>query len=124
MPRPSFQPTEEQRKRVKSLSALGFRHDDICLMIGLRSPKSLRKHFRRELSTGMAEANAAVARMAYQMAISGRCLAMTIFWTKCNVKPPEPVEDEKTKKDWSVEIRFLDKDGVPTGEPQVTHGKA
>jgi hypothetical protein len=30
VPRPSFQPTDEQRKRVKSLSAVGMSHDDIC----------------------------------------------------------------------------------------------
>jgi hypothetical protein len=93
-------------------------------MIGLRSPKSLRKHFRQELSTGMAEANAAVARKGYEMATSGRCLPMTIFYMKCNLEPLEPVEDDERQKEYSVELRFLDKDGVPTGEPQVTYGKA
>ena len=124
MPRPNFQPTDEQRKRVKSLSALGYRHEDICLMIGLRSPKSLRKHFRQELSAGMAEANAAVAQIAYEMASSGRCLPLTIFYLKCNLKRPKPVEDDVLQKNWSVELHFLDKDGLPTGDPQVTHGKS
>jgi len=124
VPRPRFQPSDEQRKRVKSLSAFGFRHEDIGLMIGLRSPKSLRKHFREELSDGMAEANAAVARKAYEMAISGRFPAMTIFWSKCNLEPLQPVQVEQPDKDWAVEIRFVDKDGIPTGKPQVTHGKA
>jgi hypothetical protein len=122
VPRPSFQPTEEQRKRVKSLSALGMRHKDICLVIGLRSPKSLRKHFREELSTGMAEANAVVARMAYEMAVSGRCPAMTFFYLKCRTKRAERVEEEEPNKDWSVELRFPDKEGLPGYEPRVIRG--
>lgn len=72
----------------------------------------------------MAEANAVVARMAYEMAISGRCPAMTFFWMKCNVQPPEPVEDDEPQKNWTSELHFLDKNGVPTAEPQVIHGKA
>jgi hypothetical protein len=124
VPRPSFQPTEEQRKQVKKLSALGFRHDDICRIIGLRSPKSLRKHFREELSRGMAEANAVVARKAYEMAISGHCLAMTIFWAKCNIKPPEPIGDEEPQKIGTTELRFFDQNGVRMIEPEVTHGTA
>src|SRR4051795_12394354 len=68
---------------VKSLSAMGLRQEDISNMVGLRSPKTLRKHFRQELSSGMAEANAAVAHVAYEMAVSGRFPAMTFFWEKC-----------------------------------------
>jgi hypothetical protein len=82
-------------------------------MVGLGSPKSLRKHFRQELSAGMAEANAAVAHIAYEMASSGRCLPLTIFYLKCNLKPPEPVEDDELQKNGSAELRFFDKDGVP-----------
>ena len=46
MPRPSFKATAEQRKLVKSLAAVGLRQEQICAMVGLRSPKTLRKHFR------------------------------------------------------------------------------
>jgi hypothetical protein len=53
------------------------------VLVGLRSPKTLRKHFRPELSNGFAEAYAAVARTAYEMAVSGRYPAMSIFWDKC-----------------------------------------
>lgn len=72
MPRPSFKPTKEQRKMVKSLAAIGTRHDHIAIVIGVRSPKTIRKHFRKELSLGAAEALAAVTRVAYEMAISGK----------------------------------------------------
>jgi hypothetical protein len=83
MPRPSFRATPEQRKLVRSLAAVGLRQEWIGEMLGLRSPKTLRKHFREELSTGLAEATAAVARTAYEMALSGRSPAMLLFWLKC-----------------------------------------
>ena len=72
MPRPSFRVKEEDRKLVRSLAALGLRQDQIAETVGLRSPKTLRKHFRRELDAGLAEATLMVARVAYDMATSGR----------------------------------------------------
>jgi hypothetical protein len=113
VPRPSFQPTEEQRQMVKSLSALGHRHEDICALLNLKSPKTLRKHFREELSSGMAQADAVVAQVAYDMALSGRFPAVTFFWFKCNTKPIERVEQEEPSKDWRVELHFMGKPGVP-----------
>jgi hypothetical protein len=83
MPRPSFRATPEQRKLVRSLAALGVPQQGICVLVGLRSPKTLRKHFRPELFNGLAEATAAVARTAYEMAVSGRYPAMSMFWDKC-----------------------------------------
>jgi hypothetical protein len=82
MPRPSFRPTPEQRKLVRSLAAVGLRQEWICQMLHLRSPKTLRKHFPEELSKGLAEATAAVARTAYEMALSGRYPAMLLFWAE------------------------------------------
>jgi len=90
MPRPSFKPTQEQRKLVKSLAAIGLRQDQICELLHLRSPKTLRKHFPRELSNGLAEATATVARAAYDMAVSGRYPAMLLFWLKCQA-PSDPL---------------------------------
>ena len=92
MPRPSFRPTPEQRKLVKSLAAVGLRQEWICGMLRLRSPKTLRKHFPEELSKGLAEATAAVARTAYEMALSGRYPAMLLFWLKCQA-PGGPLLD-------------------------------
>ena len=90
MPRPSFRPTPEQRKLVRSLAALGLRQEWICQMLHFRSPKTLRKHFAEELSKGLAEATAAVARTAYDMALSGRYPAMLLFWLKCQA-PSDPL---------------------------------
>jgi hypothetical protein len=82
MPRPKLNPSEEQRKRVKSLSAVGIPQEEIARQIGIRSPKTLRKHFRHELDRGAMEANASVAGALYNKAIAGDTAAMK-FWLLC-----------------------------------------
>jgi hypothetical protein len=81
--RTKFEPDPGQRQLVKSLAALGGKHEDISAQVGLRSPKTLRKHFRTELDRGAAEANSQVARTLFRMATSGDCPGATIFWLKC-----------------------------------------
>src|SRR5436305_7245249 len=99
MPRPSFRVEEEDRKLVRSLGALGLRQDQIAETVGLRSPKTLRKHFRGELDAGLAEATLMVARVAHEMATSGRYPQMTIFWDKCQqLTSEEPKEEKKEKR--------------------------
>jgi hypothetical protein len=71
MPRPKLNPTEEQRRLVKKLAAVGTKHEDIAHMVNIRSPKTLRKHFREELDRGAAEANASVAGALYKKAMDG-----------------------------------------------------
>jgi len=85
MPRPRFEPTAEQRKTVEVMAAYGIPEEQIASTTGPKGidPKTLRKHFRRELLLGATKANSKVAETAYQMAISGKCPVMTIFWLKC-----------------------------------------
>ena len=82
MARPTFIPTDEQRRLVKSLAAYGMKHDAIARRLGIRSTKTLCKHFREELDSGDTEANAQVAQTLFQMAISGEQPASTMFWLK------------------------------------------
>jgi hypothetical protein len=82
MSRPRFVPTDEKRKNVRSMAAYGIKQEDIAIAVGALSPKTLRKHFPEELRCGAIEANAQVAQTLYQMAISGKCPAATIFWAK------------------------------------------
>ena len=82
MARPQFIPTNEQRGLVKSMAAMGIQHEHIAWKIGVRSPKTLRKHFREELDLGATEANYKVAKTLFQMATSGEHPAATIFWVK------------------------------------------
>jgi len=72
--------TEEQRRTVKALAGYGVRQEEICAILGLRSPKTLRKRFRRELELGVVEARAKVKQTAFQLAASGRDPKATMFW--------------------------------------------
>jgi hypothetical protein len=78
MSRPKFIPTDAQRRTVKSLSAYGIKQEGIARVLGMRSPKTLRKHFREELALGEIEAVAQVSQTHYQMAKSGKHPASTI----------------------------------------------
>jgi hypothetical protein len=80
MPRPRLNPTDDQRNEVKSLSGYGLHQADIARMIGIRSPKTLRKHFRNELDRGMLEGTAKVYQTHYRMATGGKNLAATLSW--------------------------------------------
>jgi hypothetical protein len=48
--------------------------------VGIRSPKTLRKHFGREIAKGTAEATATVTAAAFAMAVSGDFPGVTRFW--------------------------------------------
>ena len=82
--RPPFEPSEENRRTVKTLAGLGMPHEHIAPKLGI-SPKTLRKHFREELNTGTADANAQVAQSLYKKALNGDVVA-AIFWMKCRAK--------------------------------------
>jgi hypothetical protein len=58
MARPRFVASVERRKMVRSMAAYGIRQEDIACCIGLRSAKTLRRHFREELDRAATEANA------------------------------------------------------------------
>lgn len=86
MPRPSFKATDEQQRMVKTMAALGTRHEDIAAILDI-TPKTLRKHFRVELTRGAIEANAKVGQTLFSMATSGRNIAATIYWERTRGRP-------------------------------------
>ena len=93
MPRPQLNPTEEQRLIVKSMAAVGVPHEDIARKLGIRSAKTLRKHFREELDLGVIDANYKVGKTLFEMAIGGEEIAATIFWAKTRKLFREPSTD-------------------------------
>ena len=80
--RPSFQPTDAERKQVEAMSGYGLPMDQIAIMIrnGIDAD-TLRKHFATELVAGKAKANSGVGRTLYQKAMGGDTTAM-IWWSK------------------------------------------
>ena len=81
MARPRFDPTAEQRRIVRSMAAYGMRQEEIAACLGIRSAKTLRRHFREELDRAVPEANARVVQSLFKEATGGNVTAM-IFWLK------------------------------------------
>ena len=81
MPRPSFKASEEQKRIVKTMAGLGTPHEDIAAVLEITA-KTLRKHFRSELTLGAIEANARVGQTLFAMATSGRNIAASIYWDR------------------------------------------
>jgi hypothetical protein len=80
MARTAYKPTAEQKRLVKVLSRYGIGQEDIATEVGLLSPKTLRKHFRKELDLGRIGADIKVGKTLYQMASSGKCIGATIYY--------------------------------------------
>ena len=77
-----FKPTDQDRRLVEKMGAVGVPHESIALVIrdGI-DDKTLRKHFRRELDTAKVKANAKIGGKLFSMAMAGNVTAL-IFWAK------------------------------------------
>jgi hypothetical protein len=80
MGRPSLIPTDTQREQVKSFAAFGTSQEEIARRLGIRSLKTLPKHYCKELDDGPMEANYKVGKSLYDMAISGRHPGAAMYW--------------------------------------------
>ena len=76
-----FEPTEEQRRTVRAMAGFGVPHEGIATLLDI-DPKTLRRHFRRELDRGAVEATAKVAQSLFQLATVDKNVAAAIFWMK------------------------------------------
>lgn len=101
--RPSYKPTDKDRRTVKALAGFGTSHEDIAQTIGI-DPKTLRKHFRKELDAGVIEANAKVAQSLYVRATTmtgnpGAQVTAAIWWTKARMGWSDKTRTEITGAD-------------------------
>lgn len=78
--RPAFEPTDEQRRTVTDMAAVGITQEQIALYLDI-DDNTLRKHFRRELDVAALEANVKVAKSLYVKALSGD-IGAAVWWTK------------------------------------------
>jgi hypothetical protein len=81
MSRPSYKPTDEQRRLARAMAAVGARQEDIAAEFGITA-KTLRKHLRQELRQGALHANVKVGQTLFAMATSGRDLGASIYWDR------------------------------------------
>ena len=112
-----FKPTDQDRRLVEKMGAVGVPHESIALVIrdGI-DDKTLRKHFRRELDTAKVKANAKIGGKLFSMAMAGNVPAL-IFWAKTRMgwKETTVLEgNEKAPPALNVEVTFVKaKDGRP-----------
>lgn len=86
MPKSGYKPSEETRRQVKIMAGIGLPEDQICTLVNLRSPKTLRRYFSKELSGGRAECNIKIRQTAYNLAISGTNPKMTMFLLRTRLR--------------------------------------
>lgn len=78
---PGFVPSTAQARQVAVMACLGLDSKDIANVLNIEH-KMLKLYYERELKVTANIANAMVARVALQMAMSGRNPDMTKFWLK------------------------------------------
>ena len=67
MGRPRHEPDANQRRQVETLAGYGIPEHEIANLIGI-DPKTLRRHYREELTHGHTKANAKVAENLFRKA--------------------------------------------------------
>jgi hypothetical protein len=72
--------TDENKRIVKMMAAVGVRHEDIAAKLDISADTLVRK-YKKELDEGRVDANAAVAQTLFQQAKAGNITA-AIFWLK------------------------------------------
>src|SRR5436305_1399940 len=75
MARPPFIVTDQHRAQVRKLSGLALKHDHIAEIIEI-SPKTLRRHFRKELTVGPIEMKARLSSKLLETALGGNVPAL------------------------------------------------
>jgi hypothetical protein len=87
MGRPAHKPDPVSRRQVEAMAAYGIPEVDIATVVEI-DPKTLRRHYRKELSTGHIKANTKVAENLYRKATGEGREAVTaaIFWLKTRAR--------------------------------------
>jgi hypothetical protein len=93
-----FCPSDEQRRSVEAMVSYGIPQLDIARVVGI-DDDTLRKHFREEIDTGAARANARVAAFLFEQATGQRgdgsaAVTSAIFWLKTRARWKETVVNE------------------------------
>jgi hypothetical protein len=82
---------------VKAMAGYSVPHEGIAVMLDI-DPKTLRRHYRRELDRGSVEATAKVAQSLFQMATVDKIVAAAIFWMKARAGWREKHEVQLTTR--------------------------
>jgi hypothetical protein len=102
--RPSYVPSDEDRKKVEALAAVGAARTDIAKMLKI-DVKTMRRHFARELETGAIQANAMVCGALFQACTVDRNVNAIIWWMKNRMGWREnPVAEEASPEEYARRV--------------------
>jgi transposase len=105
-------PSDESRKLVRTLVAVGIRFEDIASKLDI-GQDTLVKYYRRELDEGRIDANASIGKTLFEQAKAGNTAA-AIFWLKTRAGWKETAVTEVTGKDGApltgIQVSFVTPD--------------
>ena len=104
--KPTFKPTDDERRLVEQMCAVGIPQESICLVVrdGI-DDKTLRKHFRRELDTAKIKANAKIGGTLFNKAVNGINEANELW--KPRMSRTEASSQKKLEDDSKNESQYL-----------------
>ncbi len=111
---PLHKVTDERKRMVETMAVAGIPHDDIAVVINV-NPKTLKKHYKKELDTGLVKANTQAAKKLYERAMEGDVKAL-MFWLErrggdvWKHKPQVTFNPSDFTIDINPEITILDDD--------------
>jgi hypothetical protein len=95
--RPEYKKTDEDAKNVEALTIAGVPQKLVSKILKISEP-TLRKHYRDELDTSKAKANAVISQSLFKLAREGNVTAQ-IFWLKTQAGWKETNHVELTGKE-------------------------
>lgn len=81
MPRPPKKPTQQDLQEIESMAGIGLTQKQIASIKNI-SVDTLRKYSNPNYKRGKDKGIARVMQTAYELAVSGKCPAMTMFFLK------------------------------------------
>jgi hypothetical protein len=108
--RPPFKPTDEERKQVGQMVAVGIPQEQIAMVIrdGIDAD-TLAKHFKKEIRESKILANAKVGGTLFNKIMNGDTAA-AIFWAKTQMGWKETQAHEHMGKDGKPIVLWGGKD--------------
>lgn len=115
------EPDERSRAQVQALAGFGIKQDDIAEYLDI-APKTLRKHYARELATGTVKANTAVIQRLWKAAVEEGNVSALIFWTKARCGWRErQVHEIEANTAVSIQIVRPEEIDPPNATPRTIH---
>ncbi len=121
--RPPHIPDETSRKTVMTMIAYGTPQEVIADVLDI-DPKTLRKHYAKEIRTATESANAKVAESLFKKAtdssLNSASVTAAIFWMKTRAKW-RTTDDEPPPEDadgFTIEVQLVEPNALPAPDNQ------